>query len=504
MANDNALPITRAERFLNSLSFEDREAFYRIKDLGEFREWSQNRPDVESPDLLWKELGEFTASQGLLPNLPEEVEEQATQPEETTSHRRVVHYHPPVEEETETDEASTKQTVVGQQPKKPTETEEIFVPVQEPGQSTVVTEQRTSPAIASQARTGGYPNRRRGGFLNRTNRLAARAARARRPRPSLRHKAVRSAEKKIAFSALPLLGALIPLLLGIIVFVAIVGSLCTVPGLNFIVSALGMPCSQTTAIAPPPTQICENNGGTCKTSCSANEAENTSLTCSTTGTCCLPNSNPGPGPIPDCDLIDTALQNQMGVIVGGTSASCEAKKAIYKNYAKLITSPLYKKYLTTGPQFRINIYPQDQANRCHGGTSDYTITMYGFTQCLGANDESLFLVHETGHVLRNKHPREIKDPFAAKHSDLVRQDGASCYDREYVKSYSLRLGVDCGYGRTTGISSDSESLAEGSALYLLHTRTLVSGCGKPIYSFKSVCPRTYDYLRTLLFGGVEF
>lgn len=170
------------------------------------------------------------------------------------------------------------------QPKKQDQTEEVFIPVQEPGQQTVITEQRPSPAL-SQTRAGGYPNRRRGGFLNRANRLAGRARGARRSAGIASSAAGAVKNLRRARTIASVLSFIWPAVLIVLIFIFLVtiilGAGCFIVN-NPIGDAIGINyCQSLTNPAPPPPnpgpgkpKIITFTGGYAYLSCSETEPVN--------------------------------------------------------------------------------------------------------------------------------------------------------------------------------------------------------------------------------------
>ncbi len=205
------------------------------------------------------------------------------------------------------------------------------------------------------------------------------------------------------------------------------------------------------------------------------------------------------GKIPDCGQIDSALLSNFNMKVAGSRGDCNAKKLIYGFYQRPFSSALYAKRLKKGVPFTLLILPQDQPPLCHGQRVGNTILMWGFTECYVASEKgqriAQFLIHETGHIMMEKNESTfgILSPFAATYVGFLRND-TRCYDRGFLRSYSLRSGV----------APLNESFAEASADYVYNGKPVTIGAGTPIRNLKSECPQTYDYFKKFVFGGVTF
>lgn len=470
MANDDSLAkniIGEGEKFLRSLSPEDRIKVSKFQNVGEFLEFVKNRSDVLRPYSLWEEIKELNAPQLSPPSSSEEREEQPNQPEGGDSHRRTAHYHPSIIEEPEADEVSgsTKQTVVGQQTKDPTETEEIFVPAQEPEQRTVVTQQRTPPTVATQPRRiSGYPNRRRGGLLNRTNQLAARARRARGGQriASSAVNAVKTGRKLgSAIGIVTSLVSAIPLIL-IIVFVIIIGAVMTDP--------VGFAGSGIASLF------------------SGSQSGSSDLT---------PTPVP-PGPVPQCGSNPTdCLKNDFNIVVRG-NVSQRKLFDLYSLFAQPSIASTYKGLLkNSGPTIvqygsgPVNCSATVEAN----GDGTSTMTLKNFDSCNSTADRRDRIVHESGHVIRNGRMRLFQD-FESK---AYFPKDRNCYKTDFgflppffIKTY------DTGFAKQTGlnISGSNESMADSMAIYF--------DPRQPLMNYQSQCPVGYAWIKANIFGGYVF
>lgn len=209
-----------------------------------------------------------------------------------------------------------------------------------------------------------------------------------------------------------------------------------------------------------------------------------------------PDPGPNPGPAPSCQEIDQRLLADFGVKVTGSQGNCVAKQTAYRIYTIPFSSPKYKDLMKNGPAFTLNIMSMNDPGRCRGARSGFTINMWGFTECVDLkNPESTFLIHETGHIMRVKNPNQfIYGSFNNKYNKFVKEDGSKCYDRGYLKTYSLRCGGSC------GITPQSETFSEASALYVYNKKV---GSLATINDFKNECPATYKYIGGAVFGGVD-
>lgn len=255
-------------------------------------------------------------------------------------------------------------------------------------------------------------------------------------------------------------------------------------------------------------QDCTTIGGTCSSqpTCSdvPDSQPDTTSICSDTSkpTCCVAKS------ILDCTPANAAksLKDGLNIVVTG-AANNDQISTICKIYSKVIVSPLYKQLLTCGGNQLTIALVNTSGSISLGGPN--LIQLNGFFAS-GKNDASRenLLIHESGHVMKNRNCLRVSQQYENDYSNLVSSDGA-CYNLGYVRSYPLRLGTfRCNPGLITGITSTSESFAEQIADYVTYkyfTNPTGFRCSQSLQSvYMSVCSNTYTWVRSNIFGGTEF
>lgn len=195
-----------------------------------------------------------------------------------------------------------------------------------------------------------------------------------------------------------------------------------------------------------------------------------------------------------CADVDERLLADFGVKIKqvSESVSCTVKKRIYTIYSMPTQSSRYVSLLKPKTPFTIEFYDGTYGTTSGYTPSGYTIRVYGFASFLSNYSwfrlGAFFLIHETGHLIGHRN-YAVKNSFPL--SSLVYQD-ASCYDRGYLKTYSLRCGSSC------GITPKSESFAEAQGLYVYNSK---NGRLADIDNFKLECNNTYDWIRANVFGN---
>ncbi len=96
---------------------------------------------------------------------------------------------------------------------------------------------------------------------------------------------------------------------------------------------------------------------------------------------------------------------------------------------------------------------------------------------------AMFIIHESGHIITARNS-SLRTAFSS--AGLTRLD-ARCYDRGFLKTYSLR---------TT--NPVSESFAEAVALFI--GRRKVGPLGT-ITNFATECPNTFSWIERTVFGA---
>lgn len=195
-----------------------------------------------------------------------------------------------------------------------------------------------------------------------------------------------------------------------------------------------------------------------------------------------------------CADVDERLLKDFGVRIRSVSeyVSCAVKKKIYTIYSMPTQSSKYVSLLKPKTPFTLE-FRSGTYGRASGYTaSPYLIKLYGFATFISNPSwfrlGSFLLIHETGHLIGQRN-YSVKTAFP--HSSLVNQD-RSCYDRGYLKTYSLRCGSNC------GINPKSESFAEAQGLYIYNSK---NGSLGDIDNFRTQCDNTYSWIRVNVFGG---
>ena len=431
--------IKKWQDFLNNpdLSAEDR----MILETGSIDQVLEiaRRQGAENPFSLIRAREDYLASREAEPTREEVQDKEPEQAERGSGHRRSQHFHP-IHEETEEEAEQVPSTVV-----KP--------------------EQKSSPATVTQARIGGYPNRRRGGFLNRTNRIAARAARARRPRPSAAKTLAKGARVVIGggVGLVPKIAVLVIALIFFIVVIIILIAGCSIVN-NPIGDFLRLNyCKAQTA--PPPG----------------------------------PEPGPEPGPRPQCETNDfiKCLKDDFNMIIVGTPGR-ERVEDLYDILSELGVSGTYKSLLkSSGPTYVFFINGDTTcAARVRNflGYTYMTFEDFGPGYCSKTTRKDR-ITHETGHVIKGGHARLFQqyesEAYWPKDSDCYYYQ----YDNDFVSPYHFIKTYDTTYAKENHIpiSGSNESMADSMALYVRPE--------SPLGNFPSQCPRGYNWIKTNIFGG---
>lgn len=197
-----------------------------------------------------------------------------------------------------------------------------------------------------------------------------------------------------------------------------------------------------------------------------------------------------------CANVDRQLREDFGVIIKPVTeaVSCTVKKRIHQIYSLPGQSPEYLKRLKPGTPFTLEFYSGSYGSASGYTPSGYKIRVYGFASFLSNPNwfrmGAFFLIHETGHLIGHRN-YALKYSFPL--STLVSRD-SNCYQKSYLKTYSLRCGSSC------GITPLSESFAESQGLYVFNSKV---GRHATIYNFRSECDATYSWIRSNLFGNIS-
>lgn len=213
--------------------------------------------------------------------------------------------------------------------------------------------------------------------------------------------------------------------------------------------------------------------------------------------------------IPECPTLSTdptgCLKRDFNVEVKGEgfSPTNESKRVIYRMLWETSRSEAYRENLMKGGTLIVYI-KLCTARECISRVSgDITLTLRSSSLTYSSRLKRLF-THETGHVLRRRAPQAYRQ-FDI--NEAVERDGSACYERNFVKSYSLRNYIaSCNGSRDRwSVTPKSESFAEAIGNYQF-SGGAGNGylCSKRITNFKTDCSYTYEYVKNNIFGGYEF
>jgi hypothetical protein len=191
----------------------------------------------------------------------------------------------------------------------------------------------------------------------------------------------------------------------------------------------------------------------------------------------------------------TCLKQDFNIVVFGGNAADATK--IFNAFAFAGQSQQYLSLLTkNGQSLRIFIIGSDP-KVCSGLTIGFAgIIKLSDGACFNIPDSSFryLLIHESGHVLAARNSRLYQSfPW----TQYQTQDGSSCYDQGYIKSYALRCGSSC------GIRPKDEAFAESVADSLTSSSNAKTGAAQLIH-FATDCPATYNWFKDNVFGGFTF
>jgi hypothetical protein len=205
--------------------------------------------------------------------------------------------------------------------------------------------------------------------------------------------------------------------------------------------------------------------------------------------------------LPTCANIDARLRADFGIIIapgtlpwGGLPSEnigCADRIKVYQMFIRPFGYDRYARLMDTSLTFTLQLYHNGDPG-CSGYTPNTrTIQIRNLRSCLsyvsGPSDPdfnriAMFLIHESGHVLRQRNTalgRSFQD------ASLTTRD-RSCYDRGFIITYSLRS--------TTWYS---ESISEAMGLFIVNSKR---GSLGTITDFRRQCPNTYEWVRAHVFN----
>jgi hypothetical protein len=210
--------------------------------------------------------------------------------------------------------------------------------------------------------------------------------------------------------------------------------------------------------------------------------------------------------LPTCADVDVRLRSDFGIaIIPGTIAfhglaaediGCADRIKVYQMFALPFAYTRYRQLIDPSSVFTFNLY-RDPAASYYGYTPNArTIQIANLREQLagvsGPADSDFtriaeFLIHESGHILRDRNPA-LGTAFATALDGLVVSDRA-CYDGRFLISYAFRSGVN----------ANSESMAESIGLFIANRNRGPLGT---IRDFRNECPNTYEWTRANVFNNV--
>lgn len=207
---------------------------------------------------------------------------------------------------------------------------------------------------------------------------------------------------------------------------------------------------------------------------------------------------------PTCANVDQRLRDDFGIIIRpgtlpfeglpGQDLGCADRIKVYQMFVRPFSYQRYEKLMNPSLTFTMHLYYYAKASA--GSCSAYVpnaraIQIRNLKQCLahvsGTSDPdfnriAMFLIHESGHILR---ARNYSVGVDFQKAGLPAKD-PSCYDRGFIKTYSLR-----------STNPISESLAEAMGLFIVNRK---SGTMGTINNFQKECPNTYEWIRANIFN----
>jgi len=211
-------------------------------------------------------------------------------------------------------------------------------------------------------------------------------------------------------------------------------------------------------------------------------------------------------PTPTCANVNQRLRDDFGIIIRpGTlpfsglpseDIGCADRIKVYQMFIRPFQYERFGPRVDPSVPFTMHLYRTGTGSTA--SCSAYVpnanaIQIRDLSDCLrvvsGPSDPdfnriAMFLIHETGHIIRARTP-SLGTSF--QNARLAAQDPA-CYDRGFIVTYSLRT--------TNPIS---ESMAEAIGLFVVNRKV---GRYGTISNFRTECPHTYAWVRTNIFGNL--
>lgn len=209
-------------------------------------------------------------------------------------------------------------------------------------------------------------------------------------------------------------------------------------------------------------------------------------------------------PLPTCATVDRRLREDFGIqIQPGTipfeglpseNIDCAGRILVYRMFIAPHQYERFPRRVNVADPYVMHLYRRSgTVGSCSAYTpSGQAIQIRDLRSCLaavsGPTDPdfariAMFLIHETGHIITSR-TYSLRAAFSS--AGLTRLD-PSCYDRGFLKTYSLR---------TT--NPVNESFAEATALFIGRRKVGVYGT---ITNFQTQCPHTYAWIQTTVFGN---
>ncbi len=209
-------------------------------------------------------------------------------------------------------------------------------------------------------------------------------------------------------------------------------------------------------------------------------------------------------PLPTCATVDRRLREDFGIqIQPGTipfeglpseNIDCAGRILVYQMFIRPHQYERFPRRVNVADPYVMHLYRRSAtAGSCSAYTpSGQVIQIRDLRACLaavsGPTDPdfariAMFLIHETGHIITSR-TYSLRAAFSS--AGLTRLD-PGCYDRGFLKTYSLR---------TT--NPVNESFAEATALFIGRRKVGVYGT---ITNFQTECPHTYAWIQTTVFGN---
>lgn len=206
---------------------------------------------------------------------------------------------------------------------------------------------------------------------------------------------------------------------------------------------------------------------------------------------------------PTCANVDQRLRDDFGIIIKtgvdsfegmpGEDLACADRINVYEMFVKPFGYERYERLMKISDPFTLRLYHKSSSTGCSAVvTSADTVRVRNLKECMGfvsgPSDPdferiAMFLIHESGHVLRARNPSVGSDFLSAK---LYTKD-PGCYDGTYLKTYSLRSGV----------LAFSESLSESMGLFIVNHKVNTLGT---IKDFKKECPNSWAWVQKVIFN----